>query len=340
MSKIESQTQSRNKTKTQAKPAIAKTLAGGATTVTVKQLGPNVGAEVYGLDATRPLDAATIRTINDALMEHGVLVFSDQDITRKQQADFAAHFGELTIHPISPHLDEMPEMIVLDNDGNNPPLSTDVWHSDETFRLEPPMGTVLRAVIVPRVGGDTLFASMTAAYEGLSDQMQQFVSGLEAIHDFKNFKRLYGNSAEHRQRLWEMEDRFPNPVHPVVRIHPVTGKRALFVNPQFTLSIKGMKEDESNALLGVLYRQAQIPEYQFRVQWKVNKMVFWDNRLVQHYAARDYLPERRRVERVTLKGDRPFGKIGASYTVLDENAPRKDPIVNNYQSAAVERKFS
>ena len=308
--------------------------------MTVKQLGPNVGAEICGVDATRPLKPATIRTIHDALMKHGVLIFSNQDITREQQVNFAAQFGELTIHPISPHLDEMPEMMVLDNDGDNPPLSTDVWHSDETFRLEPPMGTVLRAVIVPRVGGDTLFASMTAAYEGMSDKMQQFVSGLEAIHDFKNFRRLYSNSAKHRQRLWEMEDRFPNPVHPVVRIHPVTNKKALFVNPQFTVSIKGMKDDESDALLKVLYRQALLPEYQFRVHWKVNKMVFWDNRLVQHYAARDYLPERRRVERVTLKGDRPFGDNGASYTVLDEDAPRKDPNVDKYQSAAVERKFS
>ena len=137
------------------------------TTVTVKQLGPSIGAEIHGLDATKPLNQATTQTISDALLEHGVLVFRDQEITREQQAAFTAQFGTLTIHPISPHLEELPEMIVLDKVGENPPLSTDVWHSDETFRLEPPMGTVLRAVIVPRVGGDTLFASMTAAFEGL-----------------------------------------------------------------------------------------------------------------------------------------------------------------------------
>ena len=316
---------------TQSAPKPA---ADGAATVTVKQLGPHAGAEVHGLDATKPINAATVKTIHDALMEHGILVFADQDITRQQQAEFTANFGELTIHPISPHLEEMPEMIVLDNDGDNPPLSTDVWHSDETFRLEPPMGTVLRAVVLPSVGGDTLFASMTAAFEGLSDQMQQFVSGLEAIHDFINFKRLFGNSAEHRQRLWELEDQFPNPVHPVVRIHPETSKKALFVNPQFTLAIKGMNEDESDALLRLLCQQANVPEYQFRVHWKVNKMAFWDNRLVQHYAARDYLPERRRIERVTLKGDRPFGEKGPSCTVLDGEVPRKDPVVDGYQAAA------
>ncbi len=309
----------------------------GVATVTVKQLGPRVGAEIHGLDATKPLNQASVQTIRDALLEHGILVFRDQDITREQQAAFAAQFGTLTIHPISPHLEELPEMIVLDNDGENPPLATDVWHSDETFRLEPPMGTVLRAVIVPRVGGDTLFCSMTAAFEGLSDHMQQFISGLEATHDFKNFKKLYGKSAEHRQRLWEMEDRFPNPVHPVVRIHPVTEKKAIFVNPQFTLAIKDMKQDESDALLDLLYRQANIPEYQFRVHWRTNTMSFWDNRLVQHYAARDYLPDRRRIERVTVLGDRPFGDKGASYIVPDTVNNDSGGFVESYQEAAVER---
>jgi len=307
-------------------------------TVRVKQLGPHAGAEVLGLDATKPLSKANLTIIRDALMENGVIVFRGQDITRKQQAEFTANFGDLTIHPFSPHLDEMPEMIVLDNDGKNPPLSTDVWHSDETFRLEPPMGTVLRAVIVPEVGGDTVFSSMTAAYEGLSGHMQSFISGLEAIHDFKNFKMLYGNSPEHRQRLWEMQDQFPNPVHPIVRIHPVTGKKAIFVSPQFTVAIKDMNQDESDALLNVLYRQANIPEYQFRVHWQINMMVFWDNRTVQHYAARDYLPYRRRVERVTLQGDRPYGANGNSYFLLDVKSGEPAINVDNYQAAAAERK--
>jgi taurine dioxygenase len=305
--------------------------------VRVKKLGPNAGAKIHGVNAADPLDDETRQVIYDALMENGVIVFSDQDITREQQAAFAANFGELTVHPFSPHLEEMPEMIVLDNDGDHPPLSTDVWHSDETFRLEPPMGTLLRAAIVPPVGGDTLFASMTAAFEGLSDQMQNFVSGLEAVHDFKNFKRLYGSSPEHRQKLWDMMDKFPNPVHPVVRTHPMTGQNALFVSPQFTLSIKGMKPDESDALLQMLYAQANVPEYQFRVHWKVNKMVFWDNRLVMHYAARDYLPARRRMERVTLKGDLPYGPPGKSYYVYDVGVDEKGLRVENYQASSSDR---
>ena len=314
-------------------------LQNNSSTVSVKQLGPHVGAEVHGLDAAKSLSQENYVIIHDALMENGVIVFRDQDITRKQQAEFTANFGELTVHPISPHLDEMPEMIVLDNDGENPPLSTDVWHSDETFRLEPPMGTVLRAVIVPEVGGDTVFSSMTAAFEGLSDQMQGFISGLEAIHDFKNFKMLYGNSPEHRQQLWEMQDQFPNPVHPIARIHPVTGKKAIFVSPQFTLAVKDMNQDESDALLNLLYRQAHIPEYQFRVHWQTNMMAFWDNRTVQHYATRDYLPYRRRVERVTLKGDRPYGESGKSYLHLDVDSGVPKVNVDNYQAAPAERKL-
>ena len=309
----------------------------GATAARVKQLGPHAGAEIHGLDTGKPIDEGERKLVHDALMEHGVIVFRNQDITREQQADFAANFGELTVHPFSPHLDDLPEMIVLDNDGDNPPLSTDVWHSDEMFRLEPPMGTLLRAKIVPRVGGDTLFCNMTAAFEGLSDSLQSFLSGLEAVNDFKNFKRLYGNSQEHRQRLWEMMDKFPNPVHPVIRTHPVTGKQAIYVSPQFTVAIKGMKQDESDALLDLLYRQTQIPEYQFRVHWQENLMAFWDNRTVQHYAARDYLPDRRRMERVTLRGDLPYGPVGKSYSILDPDKARTDPVLENYQAAAESR---
>ena len=317
--------------------ATEKISANNSAKLTVKKLGPHVGAEVHGLDASKPLDQDGRLIIHEALMENGVVVFRRQNISRKQQSQFTANFGELTVHPFSPHLDELPEMIVLDNDGDNPPLSTDVWHSDETFRLEPPMGTVLRAVIVPEVGGDTLFSSMTAAFEGLSDEMQNFISGLEAIHDFKNFKMLYGNSAEHRQKLWKMQDEFPNPVHPVVRIHPVTGKKAIFVSPQFTVAVKGMKTDESDALLNLLYGQSKIPEYQFRIHWQTNLMVFWDNRTVQHYAARDYLPHRRRVERVTLKGDKPYGINGKSYFLLDVESGEPRVNLDNYQTAARER---
>lgn len=276
--------------------------------IEVVKTGPACGAEVRGADLTQPLSNADFKTIHDALMEYEVIVMPDQQaITVEDQIRFGERFGQLSVHPFSPHAEDVPELIVLDNDGDKPPLATDIWHSDETFRETPPWGTILRAKVVPPVGGNTVFASMTAAYEGLSDRMQAFLSGLEAVHDFKPFRRLFGRDAESRRIVRDMEDKFPNPVHPVVRVHPVTGKKSIFVNRQFTAAIRGMNERESNALLELLYHLPEIPEYQFRAQWKVGMMVFWDNRSVQHYAPRDYLPHRRRMERVTLVGDQPFG---------------------------------
>jgi taurine dioxygenase len=146
---------------------------------------------------------------------------------------------------------------------------------------------------------------MCAAYDGLSAPLKNMVDGLEAVHDFKNFRALFTNSEQDRQRLRQMEALYPNPTHPVVRTHPVTGRKALYVNRQFTLRITGLKERESQALLELLYEQAQVPEYQFRLRWKPHTIALWDNRSTQHYAANDYYPNRRHMERVAVIGDRP-----------------------------------
>jgi taurine dioxygenase len=214
----------------------------------------------------------------------------------------------LTVHPFVPHLGEFPEVVVLDNHADNPVFSTDHWHSDETFRAIPPMGSILRCLVRPETGGETLWCDMVAAYEGLSEKMRRFLSGLEAVHDFKNFRHKFDHlpPRERHARLAEMEEELPNPAHPVVRTHPVTKRKALFVNEQFTIGIKDMREDESRALLDFLFAQARIPEYQFRFHWEVNSMVFWDNAPLQHYAANDYYPQRRTMHRVTIKGDKPF----------------------------------
>ena len=303
MNKISKATVRRGKPSASSKAASAR-----ASAIEVVKTGPTCGAEVRGADLTKPLSKADFDVIHGALMEHEVIVLPDQQaITVDDQVRFGERFGTLSVHPFSPHAADIPELIVLDNDGANPPLATDIWHSDETFRETPPWGTILRARVVPKVGGNTVFASMTAAYEGLSDRMQAFLSGLEAVHDFKPFRQLFGRDTESRRIVRQMEDKFPNPLHPVVRVHPVTGKKAIFVSRQFTVAIKGMTEHESRALLEVLYHLPEIPEYQFRAQWQVGMMVFWDNRSVQHYAPRDYLPQRRRMERVTLAGDKPFG---------------------------------
>jgi len=270
--------------------------------VTVTRVGVNLGAEVSGVDLRQPLSDKAFRAIEDALVDNGVIIFRDQYITSDSLMDFGRRFGELTVHPFAPHEEKAPELIKFRNDENNPPFGTDVFHSDETFRAEPPMATVLCAKEVPALGGDTIYVSMSAAFDGLSDRMQRFISGLEAVHDLKPFRALFGNSEEDRKNLQHFERLYPSQVHPVVRIHPVSGRKVLFVNPQFTISIKDMDERESRSLLDTLFHQALIPEYQFRHHWAPHTIAIWDNRSTQHYAVNDYYPQRRFMERVTIRG--------------------------------------
>ena len=269
---------------------------------------PTIGAEIRGADLALPLDDAAVAAIHDTLMDRKVIFFRDQNITPEQHLAFGRRFGEVSVHPFVPHLEHLPEVIVLDNHRDNPVFSTDIWHSDETFREEPPMGSILRCVTIPPVGGDTMWADMCAAHDGLSDRMQSFLSGLEAIHDFKNFRHKFDHMAprERHAKLAEMEIELPNPAHPVIRTHPVTGRKAVFVNEQFTIAIKDMRKDESKALLEFLFTLPRIPEYQFRFRWEPDSIVFWDNPSTQHYAANDYYPVRRTMQRVTIKGGRPF----------------------------------
>jgi len=296
-----------------------------STHVRVAKIGAALGAEVAGVDLTRDLTDAEFQAIEAALVEHQVLVFRDQQITQDQQIRFGERFGQLTVHPFGASLKSRPVMIVLDNDKDAPPNSTDQWHSDEMFQLEPPKATLLLTRILPPYGGNTLFASMTAAYEGLSESVRQFISGLEAEADFKVFRKVFSRGRERRRQLVELEEMFPNPVHPVVRVHPVSGKKAVYVSPQATTRIRGMSEWESTRILEMLYQLPQIPEYQIRVEWRPNTVVIWDNQSTQHYAPRDYLPHRRRMERVTIKGDRPIGVNGKrSYTVAEAPAPTED----------------
>jgi taurine dioxygenase len=277
-----------------------------ATFIQVNKTGPYCGAEVYGADLTRPLSSADFQTIHDAFVAHEVLVFPDADISSNDQIRFGERFGQLLVSPFWPGKTK-PEFFTLESSGEKPPFKTDVWHTDESYRGMPPMATVLLARVVPPIGGNTVFASMTAAYDGLSDRMQAFLSGLEAVHDFRALHELFARDPDGIRRLREAEDRLPNPVHPVVRVHPVTGRKAIFVNRLYTRAITGMSERESNALLELLFHLPRIPEYQFRVHWRPGTMTIWDNRSVQHYAPRDYLPHLRRMDRVTISGDVPFG---------------------------------
>jgi taurine dioxygenase len=271
--------------------------------VTVRKVGVHLGAEVTGVDLRQPLSNAQFKAIEAALVEHQLVIFREQNISSENLMAFGRCFNPLTVHPFAPNEGKnAPELIKFRNDEKTPPFGTDVWHADETFRIEPPMATMLVAKEVPAVGGDTMFVSMTAAYEGLSDRMQQFISGLEGIHDMKPFRPLFGESEDERKKLQQFELKYPPMLHPVVSIHPVSGKKVLYVNPQFTVGIKGMEESESRALLDLLFRQALVPEYQFRLHWAPHTLAVWDNRSTQHYAIHDYYPQRRYMERVTIKG--------------------------------------
>jgi len=273
----------------------------------LRRMGGNLGAEVSGLDLRRPLGNREFDALYAAFVRHEVLVFRDQGVTLEQQMTFARRFGDLSIHPFSPNLDDKREVIVLDYSADNPPALTDQWHSDETFRAAPPKATVLRARVVPEYGGDTLFCSMTAAYVGLSERMKQYIHGLDAVHDFKPWRPLFSDSPAHQEKLRAIERQFPNPLHPVVRIHPDSGRRLLNVNAQFTVRINGLKEEESALILQYLYRRAHVPEYQLRVRWQPDTIVIWDNRSVQHYAPHDYYPQRRTMDRVTVAGEPVVG---------------------------------
>ena len=281
-------------------------LASSTSTFTVKRTGVFLGAQVTGVDLTKPLDEPTVQALKLAHAEHGVLVFPGQKISSENLLSFGRYFGPLSVHPFSTNTENSPELIVYDNKEGNPPAPTDIWHTDETFRECPPMGTALCSKIIPEIGGDTAFASMTAVYDGLSDRMQQFLSGLEAVHDFKPFRSLFPTTREGVERMRRFEDIYPAVTHPVVSVHPITGRKVLFVNPQFTLYIKGMAEDESRHLLDLLYKKTLIHEYQYRHRWEPDMVVFWDNRCVQHSALHDYYPQRRLMERITVGGTKPL----------------------------------
>ncbi len=271
----------------------------------VEPLGRYLGAEIKDLDLKNGFDKPLFEAFLAALTEHKVVVVRNQHLSTKQHVDISRWFGELEVHPFRPE-GEFPEIMVLDNHKDNPVLSTDVWHSDTTFRVKPTKYTILRCQIMPRLGGDTLWCDMQAIYNGLSDSFRTFIDPLKARHDFKNFRALFTRSDDDQKRLRQMEDLYPNPLHPVVRTHPISGKKCVYVNPQFTLHIDGLGQDESDAILQVLYKPVHTPEYQFRHAWQEGDIVFWDNMSTQHYAANDYYPERRRMERTAVCGDEPF----------------------------------
>lgn len=267
--------------------------------IRIEPIAGALGAEVSGLRLAEPLDNQTEREIHQAWMEHQVLFFRDQQITPEQQIAFGRCFGELHVHPVLPSLRSHPEIVVLESDAHHPYVA-EAWHSDATFQRRPPLGSILRGVIIPDYGGDTMWSSMHAAYDALSGSMQQLLSGLRGVHDGGAFRALA--SDEQKDKLAEDE----KTAHPLIRTHPITGRKSLFVNAGFTTSIEGMKTRESAALLSFLFEHVTSPEFTCRFRWRPNSIAMWDNRNTQHRVIPDNLRAHRRMERVTICGEVPF----------------------------------
>ena len=275
--------------------------------LTLTPLSAALGAQIEGVDLTQPLSIEQREAIEQALLTHHVIFFRNQTINPQQQARFAANFGDLHIHPIYPNIPEQPEVLVLDTAVTDV-RDNAVWHTDVTFLPTPALGAVLSAKQLPAFGGDTLWASAIAAFEGLSAPLQRLLDGLTATHDFtKSFPlERFGSTPEDFARWDQTRKNNPPLSHPVIRTHPVSGRKALFVNEGFTTRINELSEAESEALLKLLFAHATRPEYTIRWRWQENDVAFWDNRVTQHYAVDDYRPNRRVMHRATILGDAPF----------------------------------
>ena len=214
---------------------------------------------------------------------------------------FGERFGELVVHPNDPGLDGHPEVMIIHADENSKRVAGEQWHTDVSCAGEPPMGSILRLFTVPEVGGDTLFSSMYAAYDALSETMKTLLHGLTAIHDgapyYRSVNETIGRDEVHRE--------FPRSEHPVIRTHPVTGRKALYVNSMFTAHLVGLPKDESDAILGFLFRHVMRSDFHCRFRWTPIAVAVWDNRVTQHLAVWDYYPHVRSGYRVTIKGERP-----------------------------------
>ena len=274
--------------------------------IMVEPVSGAVGAVVRGVDLSEPLDERSVAGIRKAFLAHHVLFFHDQDLSPESQLRVGRYFGELDTHPFVEGMESHPEVIEIVTEPDDRLNFGGGWHSDVTFLEEPDLGSILYAVDVPPFGGDTLFANQHAAYEALSDTMKELLDGLVAKHSagpqyaeggYSTLsKSMKTKSAKHADRVVR---------HPLVRTHPESGKKALYVNPAFTVGIEGMRLDESTALLGFLFNHAVREPFTCRFRWSPGSVAMWDNRSVQHYALFDYRGHRRHMRRITVKGDRP-----------------------------------
>lgn len=269
------------------------------------RLTTNIGAEVEGVDLSSTLDDQTIARIREGLLEHLVLVFRGQDLSPESHIAFAKGFGEIKRPPVRTAHGGPPEINVIDQTDPRGE-GADAWHADNTYTEKPPMGSLLRVLTLPEVGGDTAFANMYEAYEALSPSIKKLCDGLKATHDVTGSLSKAIARGHSIGNLEEIRAQLPPVEHPVVIVHPETGRRALFVNINSTVRVNGLSDSESEMLLRFLFEHTKNPEFQVRVRWDTESLVFLDNRCTQHYAVADYR-ERRVLHRVAIEGERPSG---------------------------------
>ena len=258
-----------------------------------------LGATIIDIDLKQPLDEELTGFIANALAENEVIFFRNQDITPEQHRAFALNFGQLQSHPVYPTIKGFPEITILENDEKNP-SKIEKWHTDMTFKKIPPLGSILLGKVIPEKGGDTLFASLSAAYNDLPADLKQSLEEMTAVHSFEyGFKESLAEPYG-REKLAQALIDNPPVEHPVVCTHPVTGKKLIYVNSLFTLKINSLSDSESSKLLEFLCDHIKKEKYQCRFSWEINSIAFWDNRSVIHKPDNDYWPQLRRMERITI----------------------------------------
>ena len=263
-----------------------------------------LGATIADIDLKQPLDEKLTTFIAKALAENEVIFFRNQDITPEQHRAFALNFGQLQSHPVYPTIKGFPEITILENDEKNP-SKIEKWHTDMTFKKIPPLGSILLGKVIPEKGGDTLFASLSAAYSDLPADLKQSLEEMTAVHSFEyGFKESLAEPYG-REKLAQALIDNPPVEHPVVCTHPVTGKKLIYVNSLFTLKINSLSDSESSKLLEFLCDHIKKEKYQCRFSWEINSIAFWDNRSVIHKPDNDYWPQLRRMERITIDNTAP-----------------------------------
>ena len=271
----------------------------------INKLTPNIGAEIVGKNLFDNLTTTFCDKIYETLIEHKVIFFCNQEITNDQHIKFAKSFGEIEPpHPVYPHVDQYPEIVLLENDENRPP-DTDVWHTDVTFKPNPPFASILYSKIIPPSGGDTLWSCLSSIYNALPNDIKKYLETLNAVHDMGDFRNTFtkNEAIGKAEKLNEGFKKFGSSIHPVIKTHPITKKKFIYINPGFTNHIIGLNSSDSNNLLNYLFTFMNKPEFQIRFKWSEQTIAMWDNRCTMHYAIGDYMPFHRKMHRVTVLND-------------------------------------